>query len=61
MDFRERKTIPVLFFCGWRGRGFCIRIQGVKSHTPSNNRNRSRNDEDSRKQECKWMVVHNAA
>ena len=22
MDFRKRKTIPVLFFCGWRGRGF---------------------------------------
>ena len=21
MDFRERKTIPVLFFCSWRGRG----------------------------------------
>ena len=60
MDFRERKTIPVLFFCGWRGRGFCTRIQGVTSHTPNNNRNRSRN-EDSRKQECKRMVVHNVA
>ena len=40
MDFRERKTIPVLFFYGWRGRGFCVRIQGVTSHTPNNSRNR---------------------